>query len=130
MDIYDEEVKGQVDQLCQEIELGVEPLTQVMVRMLDQEEVSKEELMKAYGHWAVPMTQLILTLGSELKEQDGVRLAELPGYSTLEEHVPELSPAISVLSKNLEDREVLVLAASSWMAVNQGIDELLEAISQ
>lgn len=130
MDIYDEEVRLQVDELCQAIDLETEPFTQLLVHMLDEEEVEKEELMEAYAHWAVPMTQLILTLSAEMNTQEEGRMQDLPGFSLLEEHIPELSPTISLLSKNMEDRETLVLAASSWMAVSQGTDQLLEAISE
>lgn len=117
------------EELCQAIDRSLDPLASHFVSALDGEEVDTESIAKDYLAWAAPVAILGRALIAELEPDSDEDLKEIPGLSEIVHGCPEFDTAFQELLEAPEDRELLILAASSWMEVRGGCDTLLDHFS-
>lgn len=130
----DEEFEGYVEvtaeEICDAVSRSLNPLSDHLVELLDEREVDEKSLTDSYLCWAAPTAILGRAVIDGLEPESDQVLDEVPGLRAVIEGCPEFDHAFKELLESPGDRELLLLAAASWMMVRGGCEELIAHIAE
>ena len=124
-----EETEITAEELCLAVNSSLNPLSGHFVEMLDGQEADIDKLTGDYIRWAAPTALLGRALLDQLVPDEDADLLEVPGLSEVISGCPDFDEVFQELLNQPKDRDLLVVAACSWMSMREGCDELLEHLA-
>jgi hypothetical protein len=121
-----ERIEISPQQLCQALASSLDPLSDLFIALIDGEE-PKDEADRLYMRWAVPTAIITRAMIIELEEEakSGEDYEQADGLHDLVNACPEFDMAFSAYEED-PSRELMLLAAESWMQVREASERLLE----
>lgn len=107
------------EKLLEQLEAGIEPLSDIVVALLDGEDIPGDVICKAYMDWAGPASILSYQLRRQGRESEALK--------QIIEHGPDVD---SKLDQYLAapTPELLNGLAQSWMSARAGSNQLLDEL--
>lgn len=124
-EIYDDAPREiPAERVCQALKQSLQPMSDQVVALLDNQELDRNKLSESYVRFAVPTAMLSRAILEEMDEGEEVNF---PGLKGLIWGCPSLDKQLTRYLDKPERDELLSLA-EIWMGVKSDCEEMLGAL--
>lgn len=124
-EIYDDAPREiPAERVCQALSQSLQPMSDQVVALLDDQQLDSDQLSESYIRFAVPTAMLSRAILEEMDEGDEVTF---PGLKGLVYGCPSLDKQLTRYLESPERKELLNLA-EIWMGVKADCEDMLEAL--